>query len=141
MEGMLFAPVIILIVGAAFLWMPLQYVRQRKRLTESGERTQAVVTTVSERRVRRNDRWISQFEHTLEYSAGGMPYTGKTTSGTPVAAGSVIEIIYNLDNPQEIMTADQIDNASKINVLLGLFAAIGAILIIVAVVILLVRFT
>ena len=88
-------------MGAGIIWTMAQYVRRRGRLTRNGKRAKAYVTDIKEKVTKTaSDEKRTVYEHTVEYTVVGAPFSNRLSDESSHEIGSEYDIVYNPDNPK-----------------------------------------
>jgi hypothetical protein len=137
MNDELIITAIFLIMGVAFVLIPIRFILLRNKMLQIGIRTMATVVDVQVGQIVRNKsgQVNRKYTYTLEYVADYTRITKKSTSTTisqDYVIGDKVEIAYFPDNPKSIMFGYNLTDSPLNKIGPAVFVAVGAILIIVS---------
>ena len=133
-------PGIFLVIGAACVFIPIQFLLRRKKMLQEGIRAIATVIDVHAGQIVSSNTTgpaRRKYTYTLEYMAGSTLIAKKSTSESisqDYTVGDKVEIAYFPDKPESFMFGDNLTDSPLNKIMPVVFAAIGAILLIVGVV-------
>ena len=134
---------VFLVMGVACVLMPIQFLLKRKKMLQNGVRTIATVIDVLVGRIVSNETTgptglaKRKYTYTLEYMAGSALIAKKYTSESisqDYTVGDKVEIAYFPDKPESFMFGYNLTDSPLNKIFPVVFAALGAILFIVGVI-------